>query len=197
MARWDVHFDLKINFASVEVIRLVERTHALATVITEIPIPPYLQARLDVVNIMRAVRGTTAMEGAQVSTDEVREIMNSPDKATLPPSRERDEQEVRNAQTVMYFIASQIRKQPDRPMTEPLICKIHELMTKDIIYANNIPGQYRNGPVNAGNYVPPGSGEKVRDLMKQFVERFNTPPIINWDPIIRALAAHFYLISIP
>lgn len=196
MPYWNVHFDLKIDFTSGELIKLVERSRALAMVITDIPIPPYLQERLDVVNIMRAVRGTTAMEGAQVSTQEVREIMDSPNKRTLPPSRERDEQEVRNAQSVMYFIASLIKEKPNRSLTEPLICNIHKLMTKDIDYQNNTPGKYRNGPVTAADYLPPESGEEVRDLMKQFIERFSTPPMVNWDPIIRALAAHFYLISI-
>ena len=142
--------DLNVGFTSTELIRLVERTHALATVITEIPIPPYLQDRLDVFNIMRAVHGTTAMEGAQVSTEEVREIMYPPHAATLPPSSNQDEQEVRNAQTVMYFIASQIKTQPDRPKTELLNCEIHELMTKDINYESNMPGSIPKRPNQCG-----------------------------------------------
>ena len=32
--------------------------------------------------------------------------------------------------------------------------------------------------------------------MSEFTEWLNSPPALNWDPIIRALAAHFYLISI-
>jgi Fic family protein len=32
--------------------------------------------------------------------------------------------------------------------------------------------------------------------MSEFVEWFRSPPAANWDPIIRALAAHFYIISI-
>ena len=32
--------------------------------------------------------------------------------------------------------------------------------------------------------------------MKRFAEWLNSPPAVNWDPIVRALAAHFYLISI-
>ena len=83
-----MHSDLNIGFTSTELIRLVERTHALATVITEMPTPPYLQGLLDVVNIMRAVGGTTAMEGAQVSAEEVREIMDPPNTVTLPPQED-------------------------------------------------------------------------------------------------------------
>ena len=196
MASWNVHFDLKIDHANPALIRLVERAHALSAVIREIPIPPYLQIELDTINIMRAVRGTTAIEGAQVSTEEVRKIMAAPDEDTLPKARARDEQEVRNAADVMFHVADLVKKQPDCSVTQKLICKIHELTTRKIDYRNNIPGQYRSHPVNAGDYEPPPSGDDVRQLMNEFTEWLNSPPASNWDPIIRSLAAHFYLISI-
>jgi Fic family protein len=69
-------------------------------------------------------------------------------------------------------------------------------MTKKIDDPTNVPGQYRSHPVNAGDYLPPASGEEVRRLMNDFVEWLNSPPAMNWDAIIRALAAHFYLVSI-
>jgi Fic family protein len=196
LASWDVHFDLKVEHQNPALIRLVERAHAFASVIRDIPIPPYLQFELDTINIMRAVRGTTAIEGAQASTEEVRKIMASPDETTLPKKRERDEQEIRNAVAVMYFVAQLVKERPDCIVTEELICTIHELTTKNIDYHNNSPGQYRSHRVNAGDYEPPASGEDVRRLMKDFIEWLNSPPVSNWDPIIRALAAHFYLISI-
>jgi len=197
MPRWDVRFDLKIDLTDNVLVRLVERAHALASVIREIPIPPYLQMELDAVNILRAVRGTTAIEGSLVSTREVQDIMNAPwNQRVLPPSREREEQEVRNAQTAMYYIAKLIRRFPDHPLTEQLICELHRQITKDIPYENNEPGHYRSHPVNTGTYLPPETGEQVRILMKGLVEWLNTPPAVNLDPIIQALAAHFYLISI-
>ncbi|MFH1141924.1 MAG: Fic family protein [Chloroflexota bacterium] len=196
MPRWNVHFDLHIDFANIEMVRLVERAHALSAVIRAIPIPPYLQMELDTVNILRAVRGTTSIEGAEVSTKEVRMIMDSPGKRILPASRGKDEQEVRNAQTAMYFIAKLVRQQPDAPLTEGLICEFHRLMTQDIPYEHNVPGQYRNHPVRAEDYLPPETGEEVRILVQQFVEWFRSPSVVHWDPIIRAVAAHFYLVSI-
>ena len=196
MASWDVHFGLKIEHESPALIRLVARAHALASVIRDIPIPPYLQFRLDTINVMRAVRGTTAIEGGQVSTEEVRKIMESPKETSLPKARKRDEQEVKNAAEVMYYVADLVRRQPDCPVTQELICRIHKLTTNKIDYPNNVPGQYRSHPVNAGDYEPPASGDDVRRLMSEFTEWLNSPPALNWDPIIRALAAHFYLISI-
>ena len=62
MPRWGVHFNLRVDLSSPELVRLAERAHALAAVIREIPIPPHLQMELDAANIFRAVRGTTAIE---------------------------------------------------------------------------------------------------------------------------------------
>lgn len=196
MTSWNVHFGLTIKYDNPDLIRLVERAHALSTMIREVPIPPYLQLKLDAINVMRAVRGTTGIEGAAASTEEVQKIMASPEEISLPKSRERDEQEIKNAAAVMYFVAHLIGMRPDLPITQELICTIHKLTTSKIDYSNNMPGQYRSHPVNAGDYEPPTSGDEVRRLMNEFIEWLNSPPAMNWDPIIRALAAHFYLISI-
>lgn len=196
MPRWDVHFDLNIDLSNTNLVGLMAKAHALAEVIREIPIPPYLQMRLDAVNIMRAVRGTTAIEGAEVSTQEVRKILESPRRRVLPKSRSRDEQEVRNARDVMHYIVRLLKQQPDHPLTEQLVCEFHRLMTQNIPYENNIPGQYRDSAVHARDYLPPETGEEVRHLMQQYVEWLRTPPAANWDPIVRAVAAHFYLVSI-
>lgn len=164
--------------------------------IRDIPIPPSLQLRLDTLNIMRAVRGTTAIEGAQVSPEKVLQIIQSPAVDTLPAARRRDEQEVRNAQEVMFYVANLLTEEPDCPVTQDLICRLHELITKDIAYLHNTPGAYRSHAVSAGDYVPPQSGDDVRRLMDSFIDWFRTPPAANWPPVVRALAAHFYLISI-
>ena len=117
-------------------------------------------------------------------------------KRVLTPSRGREEQEVRNAQTVMYYIARLIKRFPDHSLTQELIRELHRQITKDIPYENNEPGHYRSHPVTAETYLPPETGDEVRLLMRGFVRWLNTPPAVRLDPIIRALAAHFYLISI-
>jgi Fic family protein len=177
-------------------VRLVERAHALAAVIQEIPIPPYLQLHLNAMNIMRAVRGTTAIEGAQVSVTEVEKIMESPRRLTLPEDRRRDEQEVRNAQEAMFYIANLLSAEPDHPVTQELICRLHAIITQNIDYEHNVPGQYRNEPVNVGDYKPPAGRDKIAQLMSDFIEWFRSPPASNWEPVVRALAAHFYVVSI-
>lgn len=175
----------------------VAKVDALAKVIHGIPLPPAVQRHIDSLNIMRAVRGTTGIEGTEVSESEVEQIISAaPTERVLPESRKRAEQEVRNADHVMRFVAGLVRQEPNHPVTEDLVRMIHRLTTQNIDYPQNEPGVYRSHAVHVGNYVPPRSGEDISRLMAEFIEWFNTGPSRGWAPAIRAIVAHFYVISI-
>lgn len=197
MPAWGVTFDTRVYVTSPEIVTAVARIDALAGVIRNIPIPPRVQSKIDALNILRAVRGTTGIEGIELSDEEVARIMRSPPaKRVLPASREREEKEARNAARVMRFVVKVVRKDPGTPLTEQLICRIHEMTTQGIDYQNNRPGHYREHAVSAGTYVPPQTGEEVRRLMAKFIEWFNEGPPRSWAASIRAVVAHFYVISI-
>jgi len=197
MPRWDVHFNTRVGDNSPEILRLVSKAHALAGVIASIPIPPGTQEKIDALNILRAVRGTTGIEGSELTDEDVQRIMDAPSsKRVLGESRQREEQEARNAEELMRHVASQLLRKPDLPLTEELICKFHVLVTKDIDYPNNTPGKYRSHPVSAQTYLPPESGVEVRRLMRDFIAWFNRGTPLQWDPVIRAVVAHFYVVSI-
>lgn len=196
MPRWDVHFNTRVDNRHSEIVSRIAMAHALAGVIRDIPIPPPVKDRLDALNILRAVRGTTGIEGIELTEDEVGQIMESPrKKPVLPPNRSREEQEARNAQKVMSYVVKELTRDPNIPLTERLICTVHRITTKDIDYPDNIPGKYRTHDVSVGSYLPP-RGEDVKKLMKEFIRWFNSGAPVAWDPIIRALIAHFYVISI-
>jgi Fic family protein len=196
MPRWDVNFDMHLDSRDSRTVSLVARAHALAAVIRDIPIPPGIKQTLDALNILRAVRGTTGIEGAELTEDEVRKIMESPRrKSVLPPTRSREEQEARNAQKVMSYVVQALESDPAMPLTEKLVRRIHRITTKDIDYPHNVPGQYRTHDVSVGSYLPP-RGEDVKRLMKEFIEWFNSGTPQTWDPVIRAIVAHFYVVSI-
>jgi Fic family protein len=196
MPRWDVNFNTHLEDRHHEIVSFVARSHALAGVIRDIPILPSIKRRLDALNILRAVRGTTGIEGIELTEDEVKQIMESPrKKPVLPPNRSREEQEARNAQKVMFYVVKELTRDPNIPLTERLICAIHKITTQDIDYTNNIPGKYRSHDVSAGTYLPPRGGD-VKRLMREFIQWFNTGIPEAWDPIIRAIVAHFYVISI-
>ena len=197
MPRWDVNFKMHLDDKHYEIVSLIASSHALAGVIRDIPIPPGLQQMIDALNIMRAVRGTTGIEGTELTEEEVREIMEAPPgESVLPPNRQREEQEARNAEELMYYVAEVLIRDPMTPLTEKLVRKIHEITTKNIDYPDNVPGKYRTHSVSAGTYVPPKTGVEVSRLMKEFVHWFNHGAPKIWDPIIRAIVAHFYVVSI-
>ena len=197
MPSWEVHFDLTLRAGNPRIIEDVAKIHALASVIRGIPIPPSVQQRLDRLNILRAVGGTIGIEGTELSTEEISLVMASPpDASPLGAGREREEQEARNANELMEYVAEYIKRSPDTPISEPLILEFHRVLTQGIAYPYNEPGRYRNHAVTVGPYRPPATGEEVRGLMTEFVNWFNTGVPTSWDPVIRAIVAHFYLVSI-
>lgn len=197
MPSWDVDFSCRLDLQDHEVVSHVAKIDALAKVIHGIPLPPAVQRRIDSLNIMRAVRGTTGIEGTEVSEAEVEKIiLAKPGEQVLSESRERAEKEVRNADKVMRSVAATLQAHPETLVTEELVCTLHRLTTEGIDYQNNDPGMYRNHSVVVGTYVPPRTGDEVRGLMKRFIEWFNEGPPKMWPPAVQATAAHFYLISI-
>ena len=197
MAKWNVHFNMTVRTGDPKLITMVAKIHALSSVIHGIPIPPHLQERLDRLNIARAVRGTTGIEGTEVSEEEVQDILEAnQDKPVLSSSRIREEKEVRNASDLMFYVAELLESNPNMPITEELIKEFHFITTRGIDYANNVPGQYRSVPVHAGQYSPPDNAQDISTLMREFLQWFNTGLPKSWDPVIRAIAAHFFIVSI-
>ena len=188
MPSWDVHFDVRVRTEDPEVLRLTARVEALASVIRGIPIPPHVQQRLDGLNIIRAVRGTTGIEGTEFSEEEVAEILSSPPGSPDEASN-REEQEVRNSEALMLGVAERLKRSPRAPLTEGLIHSFHATLTRNIDYEHNEPGRYRTYRVTVGRYVPPETGAAVRKLMAEFIEWFNTGPPARWSPVVRAIVA--------
>ena len=197
MQRMEAFFEPVLNITHPRILQDVAQVHALARVIRGIPIPPQVQQRLDRLNIRRAVRGTTGIEGTELSAEEIDLVVDSPPGvAPLGPGREREEQEVRNAEALMHYVGRYIDTNPTAQVTETLIIEFHRILTQGINYPYNEPGRYRNHAVTVGTYRPPPAGEEVRRLMAEFVRWFNTESPIHWDPVLRAITAHFYIVSI-
>lgn len=198
MPRWDIRFHASVDLRDPELLQLVARVEALAGLVGSIPMPPALRNRVDRLNIMRAVRGTTGIEGANLTEGEVEEILaaDPDDGPVLGTARAREEAEARNAARAMDYIRHTVNDAPDQDLTEQHVREIHRLTTADIDYGRNVPGVYREHPVVAGDYVAPPP-EEVCDLMDRFFEWFpETSDRGHWPECIRAVAAHFYLISI-
>ena len=196
MPRWDVHFSMYVRVDDPEIVRLVAQATALASVIRGIPISPNVQRRIDRLNIMRAVRGTTGIEGTELTEEEVQEVLAAPQsEPVLSGGREREEREVRNADHLMREVAVYLDGLPNAPLTEEIIRWLHRMVTEGIDYPGNVPGRYRARAVNVGDYQCPDHS-LVPDLIAEFTRWLNTGPPRHWDTVVRAVVAHFYVVSI-
>jgi len=195
MPTWDVSFDLHIDLSNYQLISAVAKTEALAHIVRGIPIPPAVYDRLDRLNISRAVRGTTGIEGADLSEEEVALVLSS-EVDVLGGAKAREEREARNAAAVMRMVAETLQRDPSQPLTESLIADIHRGTTQAIAYAHNSPGSYRSHNVYAGEYVPPKGGQPVKELMAEFIKWLNEGQGKALPAAVKAVAAHFYFISI-
>ena len=193
---WDVHFALTVNSSRPSLIRNLAEVRAFAGVIQGIPLPPYIERRLHALNIMRAVRGTTGIEGTELSEEEVEAVIGTPEGTpVLSGDRKREERETRNAHALMRYVEGVLRDGSALPLTESLIRRFHAILTDGIAYPNNEPGRYRAANVTAGDYrAPEHTG--VPTLMSGLISWLNEGQGRELDPIVRAVIAHFLLVSI-
>lgn len=191
MPTWDIDFALHIDLGNIDLIRLLAEAHALAKVIRGFPITPSQRQRINKLNIIRAIRGTTAIEGNSLPEEAVERLIRTDAHAVT-----KEEQEVVNAYAAQEFITRVLAEDPGQPLSDHLVREIHKLISSGIPYDKNEPGAYRNHAVAAADYVPPRAGEEVRSQMRRFFQWLNEGDGRALDPILRAVAAHFYFISI-
>ena len=192
----EISFDLYLDSTAPELVALLARAEFLASAVRDLAVSEDLRDELNRLNIRRAVRGTTGIEGIEVSEEEAGRILDEEAGApVLAPSRAQTEHEVRNAGLVMRDIASHLRTNPEAPVTEAAVARIHRLLTEGLPYEHNMPGVYRSHPVTVGRYAPPGTRDEIERLMRSFVVWLHGPGR-GMHPIVRAIAAHFYLVSI-
>ena len=196
MPRWSVHFDLAADMSAPDALERLVAAKSLSIAVREIPVPPHVQRRLHALNIVRAVRGTAGIEGTELSEDEVSRVLAAPaDQPVLDAARQREEREVRNARALKNLVENLLRRNPEMRLSESLIREFHRVLTDGIDYPNNEPGRYRSHDVDVGDYHPPAH-EEVPALMRGFVEWLNFGRGAAFDPIVRAIVAHFLLASV-
>lgn len=194
---YQVQFGLRINTDDVRLIRAIASADALSSVIRGIHIAPHVRSRLDRLNIVRTVRATTAIEGNLLPEAEVARVLASRDaRGGGALGWDRDVAEVRNAERAMQLIAQTLERSPDERLTETLVCRINEVLTAGIDYQDHLPGRYRAHAVRVGPFVPPRSPQSVRRLMAELIEWLYGAEALGLHPIVRALVAHFYLVTI-
>ena len=160
-------------------------------------LPRNWQVQLNRLNRIRAVRGTTALEGNPLSKEQVARAMEGESGAEAAAV---EWLQVRNAGKAHAWVGSRFGP-GQRPLAMQDILYMHSLLTAGSYERNNIPGRLRNHDVQVG--APALGGvhmgaphSMVPGLLSAFVEFVNSDRVCNEHPVVRALLAHFFLVTI-
>ena len=165
--------------------------------------PQEWQDQLDKLNRVRAVHGTTAIEGNPLSEAEVTQQMERLEQQDRDDERKtatKEQLQIRNAGEAQSWVRK--RFLPDSPPIDLQdILTMHEMITRNSDIINNIPGRFRDFPVVVGTEDLGGvhrgaPHERLPRLMEESIDFINSRRLDDNHPVIRALLAHFFLVTI-
>ncbi len=192
------NFIFSSNFNNDSLRDFLTKIYVLYETIQDLPIWPTLLAKIKEEIIRKSIFGTAALEGNPLSEEQVGDLIS--DK--FVKTKEQAEVEIKNLKTVYDFLEKYQPADADFHINEDIIRKIHEILTKDVKYQGNTPGQYRNHPVKVGDaehggvYTPPKCYDDIKNLMQEFVTWINSKEISELKPEIRASLAHYHFAMI-
>jgi len=165
-------------------------------------LPAEWSEQLDRLNRIRAVYGTTRLEGNPLSEAEVsNQIEIAEGKKPNDQGRATKEQlQIRNSDIAQSW--TRLRFAPETaPITKEDLLKMHEMLTRESDEKNNVPGRFRTFDVQVGSEDMGGvhkgaPSPMVEKLMDQYFEFLQSKRFNNEHPVIRALLAHFFLVTI-
>ncbi|WP_428277237.1 Fic family protein [Candidatus Palauibacter sp.] len=160
-------------------------------------LPPDWRDQLDRLNRIRTIRGTTALEGNPLSEAQVRELL---DRKTEADSTTRESRQIENADAAQNWVRERFGP-GEAPLAVADILRMHELLTTGSDDVNNVPGRLRVYGVQVG--TPELGGvhlgaphEELPQLLDDFVVFVNSRRVRDEHPVVRALLAHFFLVTI-
>ena len=166
-------------------------------------LPPEWQMELDRLNRVRAVHGTTALEGNPLSEADVSrqmEIAAEEHTTGVGISLQKEQLQIRNAMRAQEWVRDRFH-----PGAPPIdlgdILTMHRMLTQHSDEINNIPGRFRSDSVQVGSpdmggvHIAAPHG-RLAELMEGFIGFLNSRRFANEHPVVRALLAHFFLVTI-
>ena len=194
---WDrFRFDYRLDEASMGT--LLVQIEAYKEAALNLVLPPDWRDSLDQLNRVRAVHGTTALEGNPLSEAQVSQQLEQTE--AQPQQQSREQLQVRNASLAQDW--TKRRFDPTQgPMTYADIMRMHWLNTRGSDEQNNTPGKLREHSVVVGTEALGGvhrgaPSERLNTLMHEFVKFINSGRSRALHPVPRALVAHFFLVTI-
>ena len=190
-------FDYRLDMGVPKLRRLLVRIEGYREAARNLVLPSSWRDRLDRLNRIRAIRGTTGLEGNPLSEDQVAQVL---DDENAGAARSLDELAVRNAGHAQEWVRSRFgRGKP--PLATDDILRLHRLMTTGSDETNNLPGRLRTHDVRVGTEALGGVHRGaphpwVERLTHEFVAFVDSGRMRDEHPVVRALLAHFFLVTI-
>lgn len=167
-------------------------------------LPPDWRDQLDRLNRVRAIHGTTALEGNPLSEAEVSAQLDQANGGgkwhTILRKITKEQLQIRNAGQAQTWVRDRFQVNGP-PLRLSEVLDLHRMITQESDVTNNIPGRFRTFQVTVGS--PDMGGvhrgaphEDVPRLMKEYIDFVNSPRLAKEHPVIRALLAHFFLVTI-
>lgn len=196
MPYWKIKYNPSIDMNCPTLQRLIGISQAYTQFINQLPLPPGLQIELDELYIKRETLGTTAIEGNAIAENEI-DGDNKLDHIINYDTTDEEMNELINSRRVVSFLYGEnALAQYGEKITEELICKLHAIITAGSAKNGNKPGCYRTHSIFVGKHYEGEKFEQVPAQMKKFVAYINSEEAMSYGPIIRAIIAHFYLVTI-
>lgn len=198
---WDrFTFEYKLDFANL--MRDFIAIEAYRESAMNLVLPPDWREQLDRLNRVRAVHGTTALEGNPLSESEVSQqidIAAKPEGATKLRAT-REQQQIRNAGRAQDWVRGRFAPEC-APISVHDILTMHLTITETSDEKHNVPGRFREHSVVVGTPELGGVHKgapyaSVPKLMDDYIAFINSREMTGTHPVVRALLAHFFLVTI-
>ena len=166
-------------------------------------LPPEWSSQLNRMNRVRAVHGTTAIEGNPLSAAEVERQIDLVEQAAAPVAAERlsrEQLQIRNAAQAQEWVRERFAP-GQSPATLSDLLTMHRMVTQGSDEGPNRPGQLRAYPVTVGSPELGGihSGapyETLDALLAEFINFIHSRRFRENHPVVKGLLAHFFLVTI-
>jgi Fic family protein len=170
---------------------------AIVDAIRQSPLQPEYRKDLLRVSLIKGAQATTAIEGNTLTESEVRRVSEG---ASLPPSKQYQEREVRNILDAMNEILRSVAVDGSGALiSADLIKSFHRSVGRELgEHFDAIPGQFRTDSRVVGPYRCP-QPEHVADLVTRLCEwlpaefGYATNKQTFSDAVIQAIVTHVYL----
>lgn len=190
MSYWKIKYDAGIDLLDPELVALNAKIDTLKDALSKAPLTSRLQAELNRLQIIHQVKGTTGIEGNTLSEEAVEEII----RGQTP--RDSEERETYNAYRALRAIIDEKIGAGECCVTEEMIKRLHAILTDNLNQNDNVPGQYRYQKIKVGHNFEGERFEHIPEQMRAFIQYINSDSVKRWGELIRAVIAHFYLVTI-